>query len=215
MNNIEALLNELGRTLMCSDNSSYNGVSELESSMSYQGKIDNLYVNAVSDLYGLNENQLRIVIGRIDEVQEQQMSFDVPSQETVDSMLRDYNSQPEGKRNKSLLADYRYCKFVLECVSIQQDYIERFASLVKIENNKKDVTNTDPGNSKVEEIKDDAWLTVEDVVSIFHLPKNNIKSRKWRIEHDFPYKGFDEKKGSFNKVVFNSNDVEEWINGHK
>lgn len=218
MNNIETLLSELGQALMCSDNNSYNGVSETESSMSYQRKIDNLYFNAVSDLYGLNEIQRRIVISRIDEVQKRQECFDVPSTDTVNAMLRDYKEQPDGKRNKSLLDDYRYCKFVLECVAIQKDNLERFASLLETEKSgeKKLETQIDTErNTSMVEVKDDGWLSVDAVCAKYGLPKNNIKSRKWRIKNNFPFEGFDETKGSNNKVSFNPKDVENWIKNHK
>lgn len=214
MNKIETLLSELGRASMCPENFSYNGITEKQSSMSYQSKIENLYSDAVSELYGLNDKQRGITLKRINEVRECQELFDIPTQETVDSMLRDYNNQAEEKRNKSLLDDYRYCKFVLECVAVQKEYLDKFASLFSIDKTQKDTIDTDPGNS-IEKIKGEPWLSVDGVASIFKLPKNNIKSKKWRIEHDFPYKGFDEMKGAYNKVVFNSNDVEDWIKNHK
>lgn len=212
MNNIEALLSELSRSSMNPESSSYNSIKENQSSMSYRLKIEQLYNNAVSELYGLNDTQRKIVIRRIGEVQENQKYFDIPTNETVNSLLRDYNNQTEGKRNKTLLNDYRYCKFVLECVAIQRDYLEKVASLVKAEAIQENVAGiTDI--SKADE--DKVWLSVEETASKFKLPLNNIKSRQWRIEHDFPYKGFDEMKGAYNKVVFNSNDVEDWIKNHK
>lgn len=212
MNNIETLLNELGQALICSDNNSYNGVSELESAMSYQGKIDKLYTNAVSDLYGMNESQRRIVIHRIDEVRERQLYFDVPSTDTVNAMLRDYNEQSDGKRNKSLLDDYRYCKFVLECVAMQKEYLEKFASLANAEAIQDTVIKS-KDIPKIE--KDDGWLSVDAVCAKYGLPKNNIKSRKWRIKNNFPFEGFDEIKGSYYKVSFNPEHVENWIKNHK
>jgi len=218
MNNIETLLSELGRSLMRPEDLSYNGISEMQSSESYRMKIESLYSNAVSDLYDLNDSQREIAMSRIDEVRECQIYFDVPTRETVNSLLHDYNSQPEGKRNKSLLNDYRYCKFVLECVAIQKDYLERFASLLTTEKSVDIIpeaqTDTEHNTSKVE-VLDDGWLSVDAVATKYGLPKNNIKSRKWRIEHDFPYKGFDEIKGAKNKVSFNPKDVEDWISNHK
>ena len=209
---IELLFNELERAMMCSEDFSYNEVSKSESSITYQRKIEKLYSNAVSDLYGLNESQRRIVIRRINEVRERQMCFDIPSTDTINAMLRDYNSQPEGKRNKSLLDDYRYCKFVLECVAIQREYLAKFTSLVNAEviqdaaTDFKEISNID---------EDTNWLSVEETASKFRLPLNNIKSRQWRINNDFPYKGYDETKGAYNKVIFNINDVEDWIQNHK
>lgn len=232
INNIEVLLNELGRVSMCQENSSYNDITEMQSSNSYQMMIDNLYSKAVSDLYYLDESQRSITIRRIDEVRERQEYFNVPTIETVNSMLRDYNAQPEGKRNKSLLDEYHYCKFVLECVAIQKEYLDKFASLVTVEKSQETSIKTEPdkniGKGTYEDIdgdsnsdtsnvalKNKAWLSIDETVALFGLPKNSIKSRKWRVNNDFPYKGYDENKKPYTKVIFYSEDIEAWLKTHK
>ena len=210
MNHIEALLGELGRASMCPESSSYNGITEKQSSLSYRAKIEKLYSDAVSDLYDIDESRQRIVIRRIDEVRESQVYFDVPSTDTVNALLRDYNEQPEGKRNKSLLDDYRYCRFVLECVDIQKVYLGKFASLVTDNKVPEHAAEIAPDTATIVE-KDKEWLSVRETAAKFRLPLNNIKSRQWRIQHDFPFKGFDEQKGAYTKVIFNSEEVENWI----
>ena len=212
MNNIEALLSELSRSSMNPESSSYNSIKENQSSMSYRLKIEQLYNNAVSELYGLNDTQRKIVIRRIGEVQENQKYFDIPTNETVNSLLRDYNNQAEGKRNKTLLNDYRYCKFVLECVAIQKVHLEKFALLANAEAIQ-DTVIKPKDIPKIE--KDDGWLSVDAVCAKYGLPKNNIKSRKWRMKNGFPKEGFDEIKGAKNKVSFNTRDVEDWIKNHR
>lgn len=212
MNNIEALLSELGQASMSPENSSYNGITEKQSSISYRMKIEQLYSNAVSELYGLNDTQREIVIKRIGDVQENQENFDIPTNETVNSLLRDYNNQAEGKRNKALLDDYRYCKFVLECVDMQKEYLDKFVSLINAEAIQ-DTVIKPKSIPKIE--KDDGWLSVDAVCAKYGLPKNNIKSRKWRIKNNFPFEGFDEIKGSYYKVSFNPEHVENWIKNHK
>lgn len=214
MNKIETLLSELGRASMCAEVSSYNGITKKQSSISYRMKIEQLYSNAVSELYGLNDTQREIVIKRIGEVRENQENFDIPTNETVNSLLRDYNNQAEGKRNKALLDDYRYCKFVLECVAMQKEYLVKFASLFSIDKTQKDTIDSDPGNS-IEKIKDDTWLSAKKTAAKFGLSYNRIKDRKWRIKNNFPFEGFDETKGAKNKVSFNTRDVEDWIKNHK
>lgn len=218
MKHTELLFFELAHASMCPENLSYNGISEMQSSESYLMKIESLYSNAVSDLYELNDSQRRIAKSRIDEVRERQMYFDVPTKETVDSLLHDYNSQPEGKRNKNLLEEYRYCQFVLTCVAIQKEYLDKFLRLVTVKSSEEKAqeiaTETECNISKVE-TKDSEWLTVDDVVSEFKQRKNNIKSRQWRIEHGFPYKGFDEKKGAYTSVIFNRKDIENWIRNQR
>ena len=223
-NNIEPFLSELCQASICPEVSTYNGITEKQSSNSYHKMIEKLYNCAISDLYSLDELRRGIVRKRINEAREKQKYFDIPTKETVEAMLRDYNSQPEGRRSKSLLDEYRFCKFVLECVSIQKDYLQRFASLLIIgqETRTTDAPNTNipnaltkkGGTARVETAAKE-WLTVEEVAEIYGLPKNNIKSRQWRIDNDFPYKGFDENKGAYCKVVFSKEHVEAWIRNHK
>ena len=54
MNRIESLLNELVKVSLHSDDSIYNDITEKQSSESYRLRIEDLYNNAVLDLYGLN-----------------------------------------------------------------------------------------------------------------------------------------------------------------
>ena len=218
MNRIETLLSELGQASMCPENSSYNGITEIQSSESYRMKIESLYTDAVKDLYELNDLQRGIVISRIRDVRDCQEYFDIPTKETVNSLFLDFSSLPEDQRSKSLLEDYRYCTFVLECVNIQKDYLERFASLLVPKGSEEKVpgSQTDKEHdSPMQTAKGGRYLSVDDVVQQYRLPKNNIKSRKWRIENEFPRKGFDEIKGAKNSVSFNPQEVEDWIRNHK
>ena len=64
-------------------------------------------------------------------------------------------------------------------------------------------------------IKDTGWLSIDDVVNRYRLPKSNISNRKWRIKHNFPKKGFDDIKGKGCRVVFHHLDVEDWIYHNK
>ena len=214
--NVELFLRELGQASMCPVALSYNGCTESESSLTYQRRIDYLYSNAAVDVYNLDDVQRKKVLSRIQEVKERQMYFDVPTVEAVNCLLCDYNQQPDGRRNKHLLDDYNYCKFVLECVTTQKNYLEKFTSLVEVkkfevngQDTLIDVSIDSDENSSI--VEDKGWLSVDDVALIFRLPKNNIKSRQWRIDNKFPYDGFDQKKGSYNKVVFNRKDVEQWL----
>lgn len=218
MNRIETLLSELGQASMCPENSSYNGITEIQSSESYRMKIESLYTDAVKDLYELNDLQRGIVISRIRDVRDCQLYFDIPTKETINSMLLDFSSHPKDQRNQSLLEDYRYCKFVLECVNIQKDYLERFASLLVPEKRGEKVPGEKTDNkheTPMLTVKDGRYLSVDDVVQQYRLPKNSIKDRQWRIKNDFPRKGFDEIKGAKNSVSFNPQEVEDWIRNHK
>lgn len=214
--NVELFFRELGQASMSPVALSYNGCTESESSLTYQRRVDYLYSNAAVDVYNLDDVQRKKVLSRIQEVKECQMYFDVPTEETVNRLLRDYNLQPYPKRNKLLLDDYNYCKFVLECVATQKNYLEKFTSLVevkKFEVNGQDTLIDVPRNSDENSsiVEDKAWLSVDDVALTFRLPKNNIKSRQWRIDNKFPYDGFDQHKGAYAKVVFNRKHVEQWL----
>ncbi len=55
------------------------------------------------------------------------------------------------------------------------------------------------------------WLTVDEVCKKYRLPKNNIKSRKWRKNNGFPT----HQDSVYCKVLFNANDVEGWLGEHK
>lgn len=232
MNIIEQLLRELGQASMRPENVSYNDITEMQSSESYRMMIESLYNQAVLDVYELPETQRQIVLRRINDVREHQLYFDVPTRETVTAMLRDYNKQTEGKRSQSLLDEYHYCKFVLECVAIQKEYLDKFASLVTVEKSQETSIKTEPdkniGKGTYEDIdgdsnsdtsnvalKNKAWLSIDETVALFGLPKNSIKSRKWRVNNDFPYKGYDENKKPYTKVIFHSEDIEAWFKTHK
>ena len=96
MNNIEALLSELGRSLMRPEDLSYNGISEMQSSESYRMKIESLYRNAVSDLYDLNDSQREIAMSRIDEVRECQTLVSTKSFSHF-NLLTDCNLTPQNR----------------------------------------------------------------------------------------------------------------------
>ena len=55
------------------------------------------------------------------------------------------------------------------------------------------------------------WLEINELCQMFKLPKNNIKSKKWRDDNHFPY--HQACKGA--KTTFNKKEVEEWVNSYK
>lgn len=50
------------------------------------------------------------------------------------------------------------------------------------------------------------WLEIDEVCNEFKLPKNNIKSKKWRDDNNFPY-----RNPTGGKLSFNRKEVEEWL----
>ena len=55
------------------------------------------------------------------------------------------------------------------------------------------------------------WYTVEEVCNKYHLPKNNIKNRQWRINHGFPT----HQNGPYSRPLFSASEVEEWLKNSK
>lgn len=55
-----------------------------------------------------------------------------------------------------------------------------------------------------------AWMDLDEVCKRYHLPKHNLKDRKWRLENHFPTY----QDGPYCSLFFHSRSVEEWINEH-
>lgn len=52
------------------------------------------------------------------------------------------------------------------------------------------------------------WLNLSEVCEFFHLPKNNVKNRKWRDKTNFPYY---QASGIYGNVVYSRSEVEAWL----
>lgn len=60
------------------------------------------------------------------------------------------------------------------------------------------------------------WIDVKETAKRYPiLSFSKIKDPKWRIANNFPYQGYDEKKGLYNGVKFHVSDVEDWIKSYK
>lgn len=59
------------------------------------------------------------------------------------------------------------------------------------------------------QVEQSDWMTLEEVHLIFQLPKNNIKSRRWRIDNNFPCKSV-----PYTKNIFYRPDIEKWMRQH-
>ena len=58
------------------------------------------------------------------------------------------------------------------------------------------------------QIRQKAFLNIDEVCEQFGLPKSNIKDKVWRDEHAFPYL----QTASRGRVTFKTCDIENWIN---
>ncbi len=141
-----------------------------------------------------------------------QMNYDVSSKETSNPLLG--GSCNHFKYTDAHVDEININQLMMEYLAFQKVFLEKMASLVAARNSQESIIDIKPDKS-VMEVKDREWLTVDETSSRYRLPKNNIKSRKWRTENDFPYKGYDENKKPYSKVIFHSEDIEAWIKTHK
>ena len=51
------------------------------------------------------------------------------------------------------------------------------------------------------------WLGLDEVCKKYHLPKNKVKSRQWRLENNFPVY----QCGPYASLAFYGSDVVEWL----
>lgn len=63
-----------------------------------------------------------------------------------------------------------------------------------------------------EKNSESTWMSLDEVCKRYHLPKNNIKSRKWREENHFP---FHQNGGAYCSVTYNSREIDEWMQNQK
>lgn len=86
--------------------------------------------------------------------------------------------------------------------AILRDYTPKEESVTK--------ANTELLTTPVTPISD--WMDVDEVCKRYHLVKNNVKNRQWRLQNNFPTH---QDGGAYSKVTFHSKEVEEWLNSHK
>ena len=55
--------------------------------------------------------------------------------------------------------------------------------------------------------KNTDWLSLDEVCKRFNVVKNNLKSKRWRDEHNFPYY----QCGMGSAVRYNAQKVQEWL----
>lgn len=128
MNAILDFLNEMRRSDWYHDIPSqlrkYNDISIHESEQSYYNKIAPLYSAAVIALVNVSSDKYNILQSLIDEVKDCQDSFEIPSEELLNSLMHDYNQS--NHQIRGLKEDYDYLCFVRECIKIQKDFLNRF-----------------------------------------------------------------------------------------
>jgi len=135
-------------------------------------------------------------------------NYDVAPRFTDYPLLHDCYNQY--KRENHQDTEINFNQLLIENLVLKRIIIGDLVSRVAANNSQKSIIDINPDES-VMEVKDSKWLTVDETSTRYRLPKNNIKSRKWRIDNNFPYKGYDENKRPYSKVIFHSKDIESWI----
>ena len=129
----------------------YNDVCVQESAQAYSNKVAPLYSDAVVALVKVPPEKYDILLSLIDEVVECQKNFLIPSDETLDAIMLDYNQS--NHQVHSLKEDYDYLSFVSDCMKIQKDFLENFKNkFPNIHTNKRETTE-DEKKEKTSPIK--------------------------------------------------------------
>ena len=102
----------------------YNDIKVQESGESYYNKIVPLYYAAVMALVTIPTEKYNIIQSLIDEVNDCQDNFEVPSEELLNSIMHDYNQSNHQVRG--LKEDYDYLYFVRSCMRTQKYFFDNF-----------------------------------------------------------------------------------------
>lgn len=125
MKRINKLLRELKRCeyahLLDEAPSTYNGFTRTQSIEGYSKHLSRLFDEAADALCLLTDEQKVIYRQRLQEVRKEQGAFDVPSEETLDTI----NAELQTNKNTGLRQEQDFILFVRGCVSTQKDYTNR------------------------------------------------------------------------------------------
>lgn len=151
METILNFLNEMRRSdwsdLLTPQQRKYNDVTVIESEQSYYNKIVPLYSAATISLVNVPTEKYDILKRQIEEAEEIQKYFEMPSDELLNSLMHDYEQSHH--QTRSLKEDYEYLIFVRGCMKIQKYFLENFKS--KILNTPTEMTDNKPTKDKKEE----------------------------------------------------------------
>ena len=128
MKDILIFLDEMKRSDWLKDVSyqqrGYNGITVQESEQLYRNKISSMYTAAVMSLIKVPTEKYGLLQSLIEEVSDCQDNFEMPSDELLKSLMRDYNLS--NHQIRTLKEDYDYLCFVRDCMNIQKNYLNIF-----------------------------------------------------------------------------------------
>ena len=127
----------------------YNDIEVQESEQSYYNKIVPLYSAAVMALVTVPTEKYNIIQSLIDEVNDCQDNFEVPSEELLNSIMHDYNQSNHQVRG--LKEDYDYLYFVRECMKTQRYFLDSFKQKLSFphpqDENNDNINNSDSNDT--------------------------------------------------------------------
>lgn len=184
----------------------YNGVTYAEGSETYNKLLNNMLTSFKEQMIEKSKSVQIEILHELKEISE--TYYDIPTMDAITQLENDYSRQLI--KNKSILFSIRQGKFLKEMNDRQKDYTQKAIAFLESLTTE---TSTEAKKHIIEQHKEKAkeWLTLNEVVEHYHLSKNNIKSRKWRIKNNFP-QGNSEAYGS---LIFSDTEIKKWMEERK
>lgn len=135
----------------------YNGITVQESEQLYRNKISFMYTAAVMSLIKVPTEKYGLLQSLIEEVNDCQDNFEMPSDELLKSLMRDYNQS--NHQIRTLKEDYDYLCFVRDCMNIQKNYLRYFRDKLlpqksdMVEISEKDIHKADSKHEPIKGVK--------------------------------------------------------------
>lgn len=184
----------------------YNGVTYAEGSETYNKLLNDMLTSFKEQMIEKSKSVQIEILHELKEISE--TYYDIPTMDAITQLENDYSRQLI--KNKSILFSIRQGKFLKEMNDRQKDYTQKAIAFLESLTTE---TSTEAKKHIIEQHKEKAkeWLTLNEVVEHYHLSKNNIKSRKWRIKNNFP-QGNSEAYGS---LIFSDTEIKKWMEERK
>lgn len=184
----------------------YNGVTYAEGSETYNKLLNDMLTSFKEQMIEKSKSVQIEILHELKEISE--TYYDIPTMDAITQLENDYSRQLI--KNKSILFSIRQGKFLKEMNDRQKDYTQKAIGFLESLTTE---TSTEAKKHIIEQHKEKAkeWLTLNEVVEHYHLSKNNIKSRKWRIKNNFP-QGNSEAYGS---LIFSDTEIKKWMEERK
>lgn len=189
----------------------YNGISVKQGIETYQRILTNMQSDAeVAILTLASSGQEKVINAIYNKVREAyENDYDIITYEAVEALKADF---PKAIRPKAIRMEIELGQFVIDMHCLQLHYLDRLLSFISslLEDNTTTVEVTPPeqenNNNTVQQRE---WFTLSEICDYFHLPMNNVKSKKWRDTNKFPYH---QTSGIYGSISYCRSEVEDWLN---